>query len=99
MTDDDAPARDAAEALTPPMRDRFHIPPAPDGSPAVYLAGQSLGLQPRSARPPRSTAELDAWARRGVDAWFDPARPWFTLDGTLREPMARIVGARRTRSP
>ena len=25
MTDDDAPARDAAEALTPGSRDRFHI--------------------------------------------------------------------------
>ena len=49
MTDDDAPARDAAEALTPGLRDRFHIPTAPDGSPAIYLAGQSLGLQPRTA--------------------------------------------------
>lgn len=75
------------------MRDRFLIPTARDGTPAVYLAGQSLGLQPRSARA-AIDAELDAWARRGVDAWFDPGRPWFTLDGTLREPMARVVGAR-----
>lgn len=61
--------------------------------PAVYLAGQSLGLQPRSTRA-AVEAELDAWARLGVDAWFDPNRPWFTLDDSLREPMARIVGAR-----
>ena len=93
MTDDDAPARDAAEALTPLMRDRFHIPLAPDGSPAIYLAGQSLGLQPRAAAA-AIARELDAWARHGVDAWFDPARPWFTLDTTLRDSMARIVGAR-----
>jgi len=93
MTDDDAPARDAAEALTPVTRDRFHIPTAPDGSPAIYLAGQSLGLQPRSAAAAIAT-ELDAWARRGVDAWFDAERPWFTIDATLRESMARVVGAR-----
>ena len=93
MTEEDARARDAAEALTPSMRDRFHIPTAPDGSPAIYLAGQSLGLQPRTAAAAIAT-ELDAWARHGVDAWFDPARPWFTLDGSLRESMARIVGAR-----
>jgi kynureninase len=93
MTEDDAPARDAAEALTPLMRDRFHIPTAPDGTPAIYLAGQSLGLQPRTAAAAIAT-ELDAWALHGVDAWFDEARPWFTLDASLRESMARIVGAR-----
>ena len=37
---------------------------------------------------------MEAWARHGVDAWFDPARPWFTLDTSRRESMARIVGAR-----
>ena len=61
--------------------------------PAVYLAGQSLGLQPRTARAAIET-ELEVWARLGVDAWFDAERPWFTLDDTLREPMAWIVGAR-----
>ena len=75
------------------MRDRFHIPAAPDGTPAIYLAGQSLGLQPRTAAA-AIAMELDAWASHGVDAWFEPARPWFTLDTTLREPMARVVGAR-----
>ena len=88
----DALARDAADPLSA-IRDRFLIPTARDGRPAVYLAGQSLGLQPRSARA-AIDAELDAWARRGVDAWFDAGRPWFTLDETLREPMARVVGAR-----
>jgi kynureninase len=92
MTDDDAPARGAAEALTPGMRDRFHIPSAPDGSPAISLAGQSPGLQPRTAATAIAT-EMDAWARQGVDAWFDPTRPWFTLDASLRASMARIVGA------
>jgi len=92
MTEQDTPARDAAQALTPSMRDRFHIPTAPDGTPAIYLAGQSLGLEPRTAAAAIAT-ELDAWARRAVDAWFDPDRPWFTLDASLRGSMARIVGA------
>jgi kynureninase len=88
----DARARDAADPLTA-LRDRFLIPVGPDGTPAIYLAGQSLGLQPRTARA-AVEAELDAWGRLGVDAWWDAARPWFTRDGTLSEPMARIVGAR-----
>ena len=46
-------------------------PDGADGSPAIYLAGQSLGLQPRTAAAAIAT-ELDAWARLGVDAWFDP---------------------------
>ena len=93
MAEEDARMREVAGARTPATRDRFHLPTAPDGSPAIYLAGQSLGLQPRTAAAAIAT-ELDAWARLGVDAWFDPVRPWFTLDGSLREAMGRIVGAR-----
>jgi kynureninase len=88
----DALALDAADPMSP-SRDRFHLPTGRDGRPAIYLAGQSLGLQPRTARA-AIDRELDAWARLGVDAWFERERPWFTLDETLREPMARIVGAR-----
>ncbi len=78
------------------MRDRFLLPDGPDGPdgpPAIYLAGQSLGLQPRSARDAVEEV-LDRWARLGVDGWFTAERPWFTEDDALREPMARIVGAR-----
>jgi kynureninase len=83
--------RDAADPLAA-IRDRFYLPVASDGTPAIYLAGQSLGLQPRTVRA-AIEIELDAWARLGVDAWFAPTRPWFTMDETLRAPMARIVGA------
>ena len=88
----DALALDAADPMSA-SRHRFHLPIRPDGTASIYLAGQSLGLQPRTARAAVET-ELDAWARLGVDAWFERERPWFTLDETLREPMARIVGAR-----
>jgi kynureninase len=88
----DALARDAADPLGA-WRDEFLLPVGPDGTPAIYLAGQSLGLQPKTARA-AIEAELDAWSRLGVDAWFDRERPWFTLTERLREPMARLVGAR-----
>ena len=91
MTEADALARDAADPLSE-QRDRFLIPDGPDGQPATYLAGQSLGLQPRATRAVVD-AQLDRWAHLGVDAWFERQRPWFTYDDTLRAPMARIVGA------
>ncbi len=90
----DALARDQADPLSR-FRDRFLLPEGPDGAPAVYLAGQSLGLQPRTVRA-AIEAELDAWERLGIDGHFAPGRPWFTFDDPLREPMARIVGARRS---
>ena len=92
LTEADALALDAADPLAP-YRRRFLLPVAPDGSNAIYLAGHSLGLQPRSVRD-AIDAELERWSRRGVDAWFEPDRPWFTCTERLREPMARIVGAR-----
>lgn len=103
MSDGDPPstaeaealARDAADQLSA-LRDGFMLPDGPDGPdgpPAIYLAGQSLGLQPRSARDAVEEV-LDRWARLGVDGWFTAERPWFTEDDALREPMARIVGAR-----
>lgn len=91
-TEGDALARDAADPLSQ-YRDRFHLPTAPDGTPAIYLAGQSLGLQPRAAGA-AIDRELDAWASLGVDAWFAEDRPWFTLTDRLREPMSAVVGAR-----
>jgi kynureninase len=91
----EAYARDRADPLST-MRDRFLLPDGPDGPdgpPAIYLAGQSLGLQPKAARAAVEEV-LDRWARLGVDGWFTAERPWFTEDDALREPMARIVGAR-----
>jgi kynureninase len=91
----DAFARDRADPLSA-MRDRFLLPDGPhgpDGPPAIYLAGQSLGLQPKAARLAVEEV-LDRWAQLGVDGWFTAERPWFTEDDVLREPMAGIVGAR-----
>ena len=88
----EALALDAADPLSG-YRSRFLLPVGPDGAPRIYLAGQSLGLQPRSAREALGV-ELDAWAAQGVDAWFEEPRHWFTITDRLRAPMARLVGAR-----
>lgn len=92
LAEADALERDAADQLTA-CRERFLLPVGRDDAPAIYFAGQSLGLQPKTARP-AIEAELNAWARLGVDAWFEPDRPWFTYTQRLRDPMARLVGAR-----
>jgi len=83
--------QDAADPLAS-QRQRFHIPVGPDGSPRVYLAGQSLGAQPRAARDALET-ELDAWATLGVEGHFHEGAAWVSYDEPLREPTARLVGA------
>jgi kynureninase len=85
----------ALDAADPGHRDLFHIPPASGGRYAevAYLAGNSLGLQPRTARP-ELLEELDAWAALGVEGHLEAARPWLPYHEFLTEPAARLVGAR-----
>ncbi len=73
--------------------ERFHRPRAQSGEPAVYLCGNSLGLQPKAAAD-RVREELDAWARLAVDAHFEAERPWYAYHEEFRETGARLVGAR-----
>ena len=74
------------------FREKFHLPVGKDGKPLIYLAGNSLGLMPKSARK-IVEQELDDWAKLAVDAHLGAATPWYTYHQTLREPLARIVGA------
>ncbi len=82
---------DAADPLTH-SRDRFEMPLGPDGEPAIYFCGHSLGPLPHAAR---STVEeeLDAWARLGIGGHFREQAPWFTYAELLAEATARVVGA------
>jgi kynureninase len=75
------------------FRDQFHIPLQPDGRPAIYFCGHSLGLLPKSVRP-LLEKELDAWATLGIEGHFRQHEPWFTYHELVREPLARLVGAR-----
>lgn len=91
---DEAFARDldAADPLRH-FRDHFEIPRRPDGTPALYFCGHSLGLQPKAARA-LLEQELDNWARLGVEAHFKEQTPWYSYHELFREPAARLVGAR-----
>ncbi|MDQ6860881.1 MAG: kynureninase [Verrucomicrobiota bacterium] len=75
------------------FRERFHIPPGPDGQPVIYFVGNSLGLMPKTTRQVVDQ-ELDDWARLAVDAHLDGQTPWYSSHETVRALVARIVGAR-----
>lgn len=85
-------ALDAADPLAK-FRDRFHIPTTADGSPVAYFVGNSLGLQPKSARVYIEEALVN-WEKRGVDGHFEGTHPWFAYHEMFRESGARLVGAR-----
>ncbi|RAL22308.1 kynureninase [Lujinxingia litoralis] len=79
-----------------PLRDfrqRFHIPTNAAGEPVLYLCGNSLGLQPRGVTDALQ-AELEKWARLGVDGHFAEPNPWYSYHEIFNEPMASVVGAR-----
>jgi len=75
------------------FREKFHLPLGKTGEPLIYLAGNSLGLMPKSAKQ-LVEQELDDWARLAVDAHLDGTTPWYSYHETLREPAARLVGAK-----
>ncbi|MEV0806234.1 kynureninase [Micromonospora sp. NPDC050200] len=83
------------DAADPGHRHLFHVPPADGGRypEAAYLAGNSLGLQPRATRA-ELLADLDAWRRLGVEGHLEAERPWLPYHELLTASAARLVGAR-----
>jgi kynureninase len=75
------------------FRNKFHLPVGEDGKPVIYFAGNSLGLMPKSAKG-IVEEELHNWASLGVDAHHATGTPWYSYHEALREPMARLVGAK-----
>jgi kynureninase len=75
------------------FREKFHLPANSSGEPLIYFAGNSLGLMPKTAKQ-AVDQELDDWAKLGVDAHLEAKTPWYTYHESLREPTARIVGAK-----
>ena len=86
-----AEALDAADPLHG-FRSRFHIP-RHDGHEQAYFCGNSLGLQPTGVRA-ALMQELDDWAALGVEAHFHGKHPWMPYHETVRDGLARVVGAR-----
>lgn len=74
-------------------RDQFYFPKSMEtGEQALYFTGNSLGLQPKSAKAHINT-ELDAWAEYGVEGHFHGDFPWFHYHKFFSEKAARLVGA------
>src|SRR5437660_1711359 len=75
------------------FREKFHLPLGKDEKPLIYFAGNSLGLMPKAARE-IVEQELDDWAELSVDAHLEAKTPWYSYHETLREPVARLIGAK-----
>ncbi|MEZ5428214.1 MAG: kynureninase [Pyrinomonadaceae bacterium] len=75
------------------FRNRFYIPKEPNDEEVLYFTGNSLGLQPRSARG-YIEQELKDWETFGVEGHFHARNPWMPYHRFLTEQMARVVGAR-----
>lgn len=73
-------------------RDQFHIPQT-DGKPCAYFTGNSLGLQPATAKA-AIVQELEDWAKYGVEGHFHARNPWYSYHELLMAPAAAIVGAK-----
>lgn len=87
-----AKKQDANDSLAS-FRNRFHIPKTESGQDAIYLCGNSLGLQPKITAD-YIKEELNSWANRGVDGHTEGEHPWLPYHEFLTENMAKIVGAK-----
>lgn len=73
------------------LREEFHLLKK-GGKPAIYLCGNSLGLQPKRVSA-AIEQELKDWAELGVDGHFDGKNPWMYYHHFLTEKAAKVVGA------
>lgn len=80
------PTRESLEGKSPPVVQQ------PEGEKCIYLAGNSLGLQPRNVQKYISE-ELEDWARFGVEGHWNSRHPWLPYHEFLTEMSARVVGA------
>ncbi len=72
-------------------RNEFYFPQF-EGKEAVYLCGNSLGLQPKSTQA-YLQKELDNWANLAVDGHFKGEDAWYHIRKKSKPALAEIVGA------
>ena len=75
------------------FRDRFFIPKV-NGKDSIYLCGNSLGLQPKSAME-HIDVELDDWAKLGVEGHVHGKNPWLYYHHFTQDALAKLVGANK----
>jgi kynureninase len=74
------------------FREKFLIPKTADGKEVIYFAGNSLGLQPKSART-YIEQELKDWEQYAVEGHAKAKTPWMPYHEFLTPQTATIVGA------
>jgi kynureninase len=84
---------DDADKLSSYRSQFFH--PQLHGKDAIYLCGNSLGLQPKTVKS-FYEQELNDWAQYGVEGHFEAKRPWFSYHHFFTKSLANIVGAKET---
>ena len=67
-------------------RDKFHIPQI-NGREVIYFCGNSLGLQPKTAKV-LIEQELKDWANLGVKAHLEAKNPWLSYHEMFAKPLA-----------
>lgn len=73
------------------FRKQFHIPKH-NGKEVLYFTGNSLGLQPKTAKL-YLQQELHDWAMLGVEGHVSAQNPWVSYHEQFAEPLAALVGA------
>ena len=91
-TEQFARSLDAQDSLRH-FRDQFYIPKHPNGADVLYFTGNSLGLQPKTARQHLENVLKD-WETLAVEGHFHGANPWMTYHESVSAKMAAIVGAK-----
>jgi len=88
-----ARARDQEDELGG-YQDKFFLPLglARDGKTVTYLAGNSLGLQPKAATD-FIEDEMDRWNRFAVEGHFLGETKWVDYHTLFTKSLAKIVGA------
>lgn len=74
------------------LRNQFLIPSI-SGKSAIYLAGNSLGLQSKRTKEYLSE-ELSDWAHLGVEGHLHSRRPWLYYHKQTKKALAKLVGAK-----
>lgn len=75
------------------FRKQFHIPQV-KGKDSIYLCGNSLGLQPKTAEK-HIQIELKDWRRYGVEGHLHARNPWLYYHHLFTKPLCGLVGAKK----
>lgn len=75
------------------FRNEFLIP-RHNGQDAIYLCGNSLGLQPKSVGK-YINAQLDNWKNLAIEGWFNGDDPWLLYHQQMKKPLSALLGTKQ----